>query len=362
MVLDFQTFSRRYLCYTHLQFVAATYRILSIDGGGIRGVIPAAVLAKLEEICSRPIAQLFDLIVGTSTGGILALGLTTPGADGRTPARSAKDMLRLYAEEGAAIFPGPPTFAEQRRNPFDTAMRVTQRWGALWGGNARFAGGARYFASGLDKLLETSVGDAHINAALADVIVTSYDMANDEPILFSNRSWPGCTTDVKVRVAARATAAAPTYFEPQAFSSEGKERALVDGGVYLGSPALLAYVFGSAAAEGKPLLLVSLGTGTRNPTSPRTYSQVTTANWLTVARMVLDAGMSGGGKLGHTLLSQLLGSERYWRIETTLGNCNPAMDDATAINLDCLRQRAAELVKRNHSVLEQIRGQLLLPA
>ena len=57
-------------------------RILSIDGGGIRGVIPAMILARIESLTGKPIAELFDLIAGTSTGGILTLGLTKPGPDG----------------------------------------------------------------------------------------------------------------------------------------------------------------------------------------------------------------------------------------------------------------------------------------
>jgi patatin-like phospholipase/acyl hydrolase len=76
--------------------MASSYRVLSIDGGGIRGVLPASVLARLEELCGgQPVAQLFDLIVGTSTGGILALGLTVPGPDGTTPAHKAVELLGL---------------------------------------------------------------------------------------------------------------------------------------------------------------------------------------------------------------------------------------------------------------------------
>src|SRR5437763_10829280 len=77
--------------------------ILSIDGGGIRGVIAALVLAEIERRTGRPIADLFDLVAGTSTGGILAVGLTIPDGDGR-PKYSAEDMVRLYEAHGAEIF------------------------------------------------------------------------------------------------------------------------------------------------------------------------------------------------------------------------------------------------------------------
>ena len=73
-----------------------TYRILSLDGGGIRGVFPAAFLARLEEHLQQPIGRYFDLIAGTSTGGIIAIGLGL--------GLSAGDIMKLYVEQGPAIF------------------------------------------------------------------------------------------------------------------------------------------------------------------------------------------------------------------------------------------------------------------
>ena len=83
--------------------MAKPFRILSIDGGGIRGLIPALVLAEFERQTGRPIADCFDLIAGTSTGGILALGLTLPGAGG-PPKYQALDLADLYFKEGPRIF------------------------------------------------------------------------------------------------------------------------------------------------------------------------------------------------------------------------------------------------------------------
>src|SRR3989442_4572018 len=79
-------------------------RILSIDGGGIRGIIPAMVLAELERKTGRPICNLFDLIAGTSTGGVLALALTKPDAAGK-PAVSAARLIELSELEGDTILP-----------------------------------------------------------------------------------------------------------------------------------------------------------------------------------------------------------------------------------------------------------------
>jgi patatin-like phospholipase/acyl hydrolase len=85
--------------------VADVFKVLSIDGGGIRGIIPAMVLAEIEERTGKPIAEMFDLIAGTSTGGILALGLAMP-EDGGRPRYTASELIELYEDEGASIFSG----------------------------------------------------------------------------------------------------------------------------------------------------------------------------------------------------------------------------------------------------------------
>jgi hypothetical protein len=98
--------------------VERPFRILSIDGGGIRGLIPALLLAELEKQAGKPVADLFDLIVGTSTGGIIALGLATPSPDGR-PRNSAQDLANLYLQQGARIFHRDPFFFRSRRAKLD---------------------------------------------------------------------------------------------------------------------------------------------------------------------------------------------------------------------------------------------------
>jgi patatin-like phospholipase/acyl hydrolase len=81
-----------------------TARVLSIDGGGIRGIIPAIVLKRLEELTGRPTSDMFDLLTGTSTGGIIALALTFPSSDGGGPRYSAADLVQLYESKGPDIF------------------------------------------------------------------------------------------------------------------------------------------------------------------------------------------------------------------------------------------------------------------
>jgi patatin-like phospholipase/acyl hydrolase len=80
-------------------------KVLSIDGGGIRGIIPAIILSKIEELTKTPICKLFDIIAGTSTGGILALALSMPSeSDNNIPEYSASDLVNLYSKRGNEIF------------------------------------------------------------------------------------------------------------------------------------------------------------------------------------------------------------------------------------------------------------------
>jgi predicted acylesterase/phospholipase RssA len=330
------------------------------------------VLAALEKSCGQPIAKLFDLIVGTSTGGILALGLTAPGTIPGQPAHTAVELLALYATTGQTIFPGggPPDWkqrilgssdpGEWLRNPFGILNRSAQKAGALSGGNAMYAGGARYFVEGLDRVLDTYVGNQLLSSAITNVIVTSWDMAYSEPVFFSSRPRSGWITDVGMLIVARATSAGPTYFEPQVMVDGQKQRVLVDGGVFINNPAMLAFVAGLEAAEGRPIDLLSLGTGTRNPSDHQTPGAIKTANALNTARAVMEAAMSGGGELAHDLLSALpteLG--RYWRIQSNVGSCNFAMDDASPANVACLSRLGLELVRSHQSDLAEVRDELL---
>jgi predicted acylesterase/phospholipase RssA len=318
--------------------VAAPFRVLAIDGGGIRGIIPAAVLVDLERrLAPRPLASAFDLIVGTSTGGIIALGLTVP--DGEHPRHPAQALLDLYLSDGETIFPaGGPV-------PLPSSAWVRE--------------GTRYSVAGLEEALHRFLGDTPLTAALTDVVVTSYDLAYGEPVTLSSRPELGDVSDVTMVVAARATSAAPMFFKPQIIRDGDRERMLVDGGVYVNSPALLGYLLGAQAAARKErqLALVSLSTGTRPPHDPlpaaeRAQMRDTSA----LARTLLEAMATGGGRLANELLARLADGDRfrYWRLQTTVGPCSFTMDDSSPENVACLYERARELVAEKDEDLAAI--------
>ena len=328
-----------------------------------------SVLAAIEKRCQRPIASLFDLIVGTSTGGILALGLTAPGQNAQ-PRNDAASLLTLYGSHGDVIFPGGGSSTWKQRifgtndlrewkRPDRVLNRGAQKAGAPFGGNPMYAGGARYFGSGLEETLDAQIGETLISSALTRVLVTSYDMAYGEPVLFSSFNWPpGAVVGTPMRIAARATSAGPTFFEPVELTVGDRRRVLVDGGVAANDPSLIAHALGGVLATeaGKPLFLLSLGTGVRNPAQPKTLSQVKAANWLEQARNVFEAAMSGSGEIAEFVLPTLMNLPdmpvRYIRLQTVVGQCSFAMDDSSPANTQCLAALANQMVVQESEKIE----------
>ena len=140
--------------------------ILSIDGGGIRGIIPAMVLAELERRTGRPTCKLFDLIAGTSTGGVLALALTKPDAAG-SPEFSAARLIELYELEGDRIF-----------------SPAWHRWKIIGFLYDLFF--VRYSARNIGRVLRQYFGDTRLSEAITPLLITAYELEQRDPWLFKS--------------------------------------------------------------------------------------------------------------------------------------------------------------------------------
>lgn len=227
--------------------MAKKFRILSLDGGGLRGIVPLLVLKRIEEMTGKKIHELFDVIVGTSTGGIIACGLTST-KDGVSPALSIDQLIELYTTKGDTIFP-------RRTNIFTKAI-----------GGIKSAFGPKFSAKGLDGLLKEYFGDLTLKDTLKPVIVTSYDIKNNDVVMFKTRNavWDAERYDAKLSDACRATSAAPTYLPSFELKFDGKQRVCVDGGIYINNPVMAAVSDALRSVEGlsiKDIECLSLGTG-----------------------------------------------------------------------------------------------------
>ena len=295
--------------------------ILSIDGGGIRGIIPAMVLAAIEKETGRPIADLFDVIAGTSTGGILACGLTVPGEPGQ-PKFSAAALVDMYLNDGGRIFP----------------HHLLQGLTSLVD--------EKYSQEGIESVLRQYVGEARLSDSLKRILVTAYDIERRKPFFFrSQDAVPGTANDYLTWMVARSTSAAPTYFEPFKLpgASPGDYHALVDGGVYANNPSMCAYVDGSAG-QAKPdeVYLVSLGTGSLNRPIP--YDQAREWGKLQWAQPILNVVFDGVSSTTDYQLRQILSSSAYVRVETDLDIASDNLDDVTPENLRNLQLQAEKLI------------------
>jgi patatin-like phospholipase/acyl hydrolase len=204
-------------------------RVLSIDGGGIKGVYPIAFLAEVEEYLSKPIHEYFDLIVGTSTGGIIALGLGL--------GFPAKDVLKFYTTHGPNIFSG---------NPYVLTFKQI-----LW---------RKYGHEKLHKALEETFGNKLLGESKTRLAITSMNIDTGETIVFKTAHKPNPNNDSRKSVVeiAMATAAAPTYFP---VFTDSSQMPFVDGGLWANNPVNVAVVeaVGTLGWDRNHIKVLSLG-------------------------------------------------------------------------------------------------------
>jgi len=326
--------------------MAELLRVLSIDGGGIRGVIPAAVLTEIETRTGKQIAEMFDLIAGTSTGGILALGLVKPRTDGR-PQYAASDLGGLYEKEGHRIFDR-----------------------SLWREIAALDNfiDEKYPADGIEAVLKEYFGDAKLSEAVTETLITSYELETREPWFFARhkaRENPG-EDDFPMCFVARATSAAPTYFEPEEVPTMHPHGGLIDGGVYANNPAMCAYVETKKLhTDADEVLLVSMGTGQH--TRPIHYADAKDWGLAMWAKPILDVVFDGVSDTVDHQMSILCrdsdaGDPRYYRFQTELTLGSDDMDNTSAENMDRLKRQARDLIAAKSNDLDKLCRELTVKA
>ncbi|KAL0535909.1 hypothetical protein IC582_024838 [Cucumis melo] len=260
--------------------------ILSIDGGGIRGIIPGTILAflesKLQELDGPDvrIADYFDVITGTSTGGLVTSMLTAPNKNNR-PLYAAKDLTRFYVEHAPKIFPQRNHFLSSVMNSLG---KVT---------------GPRYDGKYLRTLINNLLGDITLKETLTQVIIPAFDIKRLQPVIFT-------TVDAKLDELKNpkladvciSTSAAPTILPSHEFEikdSKGNKRRfdMVDGAVAANNPTLAAMTHVRKEMSiwkekselmpikpmetAKRMLILSLGTGA--PKNEEKYSAAVSSKW-----------------------------------------------------------------------------------
>jgi patatin-like phospholipase/acyl hydrolase len=308
-----------------------TVRILAIDGGGIRGIIPALILAEIEERTGQQACELFDFIAGTSTGAILALGAATPGPDGKGKWK-ARDGVDLYSTRGREIF---------SKGKFSVGLFHE-----------------KYHHESFERVLDEAFGDAMLSDAVVRCMATAYSLRLRQVHHFdSDEAKRDPTWDFHMKTVIRAATAAPTFFEPaRVYSSDDAEHLLLDGALYANNPAMIAFVEatrgGVERAGADDVVVVSLGTG----------DEVESMHWEDVkdwglaqwARPILNVLFDAMGESIDYQLRHLLGPERYHRFQTPLDTGSHHLDDASDRNIEGLMADAANLLRDHDEEIDHL--------
>jgi patatin-like phospholipase/acyl hydrolase len=334
--------------------MAGVARILTIDGGGIRGIIPALILQRIEERTNQKISDMFHMIAGTSTGGILACALTAPVANGMP--RTAAEIVDLYRIQGKEIFES-----------------------SFWHGFGSIGGllDEKYESKNIEEILEYYMENAGLSNIKQDLLVTSYNIHTRKPYFF--KSWKargeklreGETAqdrDFLLKYVSRATSAAPTYFEPAYVKNQkGDNFPLVDGGVYANNPAMCALSSARILYQNKTrFLIVSLGTGETQRKIP--YKSAKDWGLIEWARPLLYILFDGVSDVVDYHLQQEFSLRDYFRFQIDLSNDiddanapNDDMDDARPENISKLEAIAESLIKKEKDALNRLINQLKNP-
>lgn len=326
------------------------FRILSIDGGGLRGIIPIIILEHLLKITNKPtIADSFDLIAGTSTGGIIACGLSLKSNG--TNVFNIEQIKEIYTTHGIDIFPKPSFFNWNLRSP-------------------------KYGVSGLEKTLEKYFKQYTLQDCKTPILISAYDVNNYDTFYYSSRFVnPTSTgsmrnTQFKVADICRSTSAAPTYFPSHYFSYLNHQQTLtkcnlIDGGVFVNNPSLAAlsevlehstdpiYCKNqSKKIDLNDVYILSLGTGI----GAKNISEEEGKKWgkLNWAPKLFDIMMQGNSQSVHNQLNVIMNKDNYLRLNVMLPEKTSELDDTKAETRDKLIQEVYRNIINNNVALNEI--------
>ncbi len=314
-----------------------TIKILSIDGGGIRGILPATFLSALEEKLQETsgnkdfrLAQYFDLIAGTSTGGLLTCMYLTPDDNNAiVPKYTARQALEFYFGYG------------------DSAFTANDKGGFH-----------KYSPVGLEAGLNKFFGNLKLGQLIKPCCITAYDMLQCEPYLFySHRAVSDPRANFYVKDVARATSALPGIFPPATISSlADRKRTFIDGSIFAYNPAFQAYIRAKTIfPKAKNFTMLSLGTGlAATAYTPAQLEDTSEKNW---ARLLADISFSAHSDMVHYQLEEIFKGKtgsRYIRLQPSLHGLNKEMDNVSHENVTALYKAGLEFVAGNEKTMTEI--------
>lgn len=317
--------------------------LLTIDGGGVRGVIPARILQEIEAKTNRNIHQLVDTIAGNSTGGIIALALAKANATGRYPEYQAANLVDLYMNYSKDIFERSLWY------------KIKTGFG-LWG--------AKYSSKNLDNILYQLFGNSTFNDLLKPVLTFSYNLDTSKGHIWnSSLAKLDPKKNFYLRDIAAATSAAPTYFDPVKLSNinrtycrRDQDGRIVpfcieaDGGIFSNNPEIIAVASvlkNNRNLKISDIIVVSLGTGVyKVKDSAKKLHNASIVEWL-IEVNIIDLMLNASEDISDQI-TKALGIEVY-RIEMHLPQQSGKLDDTSQKNLTMLFALAESYLKQNEA-------------
>jgi patatin-like phospholipase/acyl hydrolase len=307
-------------------------KVLAIDGGGIRGIIPATILTEIQKRLGLELFKVFDLIAGTSTGGIIALGIGTRCKNNGP--YSPSELVDLYVQNGPEIF---------KKNLLTSERQVIL---------------PKYSPDALEAALAQFFQDAEFQSALTPLLISSYDLQGQIPFFFKSHKIAGDPAyNWKLADIARATSAAPTFFSPLHLTRDDEDYALVDGGVFVNNPSMAAYAEArSLYPDAQQIVVVSVGTGDRRDRI--TYASAKDWGLLGWAKQIVPVFMDSVSEAVDYELNALPGC-KYHRLQVPqLQEASSDMDDVDPLNLKNLQSVAEEYLSSISAKLDKICAEL----
>jgi len=322
--------------------------ILSIDGGGIRGVVPLYLLDRLEqELRSRLndprffISSCFNVLSGTSTGAIISAGLSMPDTEGKKPLYDAHYILRAYLSAGQKIF---------RASTWESFKSL---------GGLR---SSKYSPVALEKYFDFFFKKHSMSELLYDNMIVAYDLENRKPFLFTGGKHFK-NSRFQVKDALRASTSAPIYFTPATIQDHhGVSHTLVDGGVVANSSnlVLMQYLLTNGYIDSTTeLTWLSLGTG-YNKSSVESADLNGALSWLFPLLDILNTGSSNNvTDQTAVILSSLFQKANFIRVSPALHKASDELDDVSPENLKALQESAQLYISEHPQEWESLVQHLL---
>lgn len=311
-------------------------KILSIDGGGIRGIIPIKILSHIESKLQSPsITNQFDIMSGTSAGGIIVLLLNLPD-ENKSPKYSAEDVHRLFKTMGKSIF----------YSSFFYKLYALNGWSE-----------AKYDDKPLNHYLEVLMGDYTLLDTVKDVIVPAYDLLEEKNYFFRTKKALECRDRVfYLKDIARSTSSAPTYFKPiEIYDAYNiNKHIMIDGGVSANNPALcaLVYAFKQYGKEAD-YIVISIGTGSTTGSLKRETTSVPSGK-LGWASSIVPLLMDSVNDVTDYQMIEILGPSRYFRLQINIDPLHADMDNVDESNIEALEAYADQYIKDNERIINEI--------